>query len=129
MVPILEAWAHDIMPALPDAWHFYTVAMKLPLGPKVPKFNPLTMNGLLVVEGLFNGAWGGAMLDSAAPLLALGKEEQLKCTFTNHSTFKAWHDQAWFADEGPIPFRTYVNRLCRGVIDCFRGADPFPHVR
>ena len=51
--PILEAWTHDIMPAMPNEWHFYTVAMKLPLGPKVPKFNPLTMNGLLVVEGLY----------------------------------------------------------------------------
>ena len=49
-----------------------------------------------------------AMLDSAAPLLALGKAAQLKCAFTNFTSFAAWHSQAWFASEGPIPFRTFM---------------------
>merc|ERR1719424_1854732 len=66
------------------------------------------MNGLLIVEGLYNGEWSDEMLQSIDPLLKLGKEEQLKCDFTNFSSFKDWHDQAWFADEGPIPFRTYM---------------------
>lgn len=105
---ILAKWTKDVMPALPDKWHFYTVAMKRPLGPKVPKFKTFTMNGLLIVEGLYNGEWGSDMLDAAAPVLGLGRDEQLKCDFANFTSFKAWHDQAWFADEGPIKFRTFM---------------------
>jgi len=106
--PILAEWQRDVMPALADPWTFYTVVMKIPLGPTVTKFNPLTMNGLLIVEGLYNGAWSAKMLGGVEPLLQLGKDAQLKCDFTNHSSFKAWHDNAWFADEGPIAFRTYM---------------------
>lgn len=106
--PIIAKWVKDVMPALPDTWHFYTIAMKQPLGVKVRKFKSRTMNGLLVLEGLFNGQWGKDMLDAAAPVLGLGPEEQLKCDFANHTSYKAWHDQAWFANEGPIPFRTFM---------------------
>lgn len=106
--PILAKWSGSVMPALPQSWQFFTVAMKRPLGPKVPKFNAFTMNGLLIVEGLYNGEWGDAMMASAKPVLDLGRDEQLKCDLKNYTSFKEWHDQAWFASEGPILFRTYM---------------------
>lgn len=105
--PILAKWM-EIMPGLPNEWTFYTMGMKRPLGPKVSKWNELTMNGLLVVEGLYNGPYDQTMLESVQDLVDLGRGEQLKCEFTNHTSFKAWHDQSWFASEGPIKFRTYM---------------------
>ena len=66
------------------------------------------MNGLLIVEGLYNGPYDQAMFDSVKAVLELGKADQLKCEFTNHTSFKAWHDKSWFASEGPILFRTYM---------------------
>ena len=126
--PILAEWLNTVMPELPDKWTFYTVAMRTPLGPQVSKFNYLTMNGLLIVEGLYNGAYDQEMIDSIegstlsltlilTPILTLdsieglrqlGKSDQLKCELKNYTTFKLWHDQAWFASEGPIAFRTYM---------------------
>lgn len=105
--PILADWLRT-MPSLENEWQFFTVAMKRPLGPKVLKWNTLTMNGLVVIEGLYNGPYGQRMRASVDAVVALGKAEQLECEFTNHSSFKAWHDQAWFADEGPVAFRTYM---------------------
>jgi len=102
---VLVDWHSRVMPSLPDAWQTYTVAMKTPLGPKVSGWNYLSMNGLLVVEGLHNGPWSQGMLDSVQELLELGKEHQLKCELANFSSFKQWHDQAWFATEGPIDYR------------------------
>jgi len=104
--PILAEWFKTVMPNLAEKWMTFTVAMKSPLGPKVP-WNYLSMDGLFVVEGLYNGPYSEA-LSSAKDLLELGKEEQLKCSLTNFTSFKKWHDQAWFASEGPIPFRTYM---------------------
>jgi len=106
--PIVADWHASIMPYLPKEWQFYNVAMKSPLGPKVPGWNYLTMNGVFIVEGLYNGAWSQGMLDSVEPLLQLGKEEQLKCDFSNFSSFHEWHSQAWFASEGPIDFRVQL---------------------
>jgi FAD/FMN-containing dehydrogenase len=103
--PIVADWHSRVMPALPDQWQTYTVAMKSPLGPKVPGWNYFTMNGLLVVEGLYNGPWSQNMLDSVKEVLDLGKEHQLKCELANFSSFNQWHDQAWFASEGPVDFR------------------------
>jgi len=102
---IIADWHSRVMPALPDEWQTYSVAMKSPLGPKAPGWNYLTMNGLFNVEGLYNGPWSESMLNSIDDLLQLGKEEQLSCQLSNFSSFKLWHDQAWFASEGPIDFR------------------------
>jgi hypothetical protein len=95
------------MPSLPKEWMFYTMGMRTPLGPHVPKFNYVTMNGLIIVEGLYNGP-ADQMLNSTAGLMNLGKAYQLKCELANFTTFKSWHDQSWFASEGPIAFRTYM---------------------
>merc|ERR1712166_306504 len=71
------------------------------------QWNYVSMNGLLLVEGLYNGPYSEA-LSSAKAVLELGKADQLNCSLTNFTSFKKWHDQAWFADEGPIKFRTYM---------------------
>lgn len=102
---VIQDFHSKIMPALPNEWQTYSVAMKLPLGPSATGYNPLTMSGLFNVEGLYNGPWSQTMLNSIDDLLQLGKEEQLACTMKNFSSFKLWHDQAWFASEGPIDFR------------------------
>lgn len=66
------------------------------------------MDGVFVLEGLYNGPFGPATLQSAQPVTALGADSQLMCSFQNHSSFKAWHDQAWFKDPGPVPLRSYM---------------------
>lgn len=113
-VPILETWTRDLMPSLPNEWTFFTAAMRSPLGPKAPGFNWLTMNGVLALEGLYNGEWndeaGSNMLHpSIEAVLRMGTQNgSLHCALANHTSFRAWHAQAWFADEGPISFRTYM---------------------
>jgi len=102
---MIADWHSRVMPALPDEWQTYTVAMKGPYGPKAPGWSPLTMNGLFNVEGLYNGPWSDQMLTSIDDLLNLGKDQQLHCELTNFSSLKLWHDQAWFASEGPIDYR------------------------
>lgn len=105
MESMIADWHSRVMPALSDEWQTYTVMMKSSFGPKAPGFNPLTMNGLFNIEGLYNGPWSDQMLKSIDNLLNLGKDQQLSCELQNFSSFKLWHDQAWFASEGPIDFR------------------------
>jgi len=106
--PLIAELMGSILPKMPDEWMWYSAAMKTPLGPKGLGFNYLTMNGVFVIDGLYNGAWSPEMLASVAPVQALGKEEQLGCKLTNWTSFKGWHDKAWFSTEGPIAYRTYM---------------------
>ena len=87
---IVAEW-DETLQSLPDEWMTYTVVQKRPLGPRVPKFDARKMDGVLVVEGLYNGAYTDQMLQSAEPILNLGKEHQLKVMTiaTHHSSLVA----------------------------------------
>eukprot|EP00756_Hemistasia_phaeocysticola_P018458 Hpha_TRINITY_DN15596_c3_g3::TRINITY_DN15596_c3_g3_i1::g.105298::m.105298 len=106
--PLIAKFYESILPKMPDEWMFYSAAMKTPLPAGVGGFNYLTMNGAFVVDGLYNGEYSPAMLDAVSDLLALGKDDQLKCDLKNWTSFKAWHAKAWFASEGPVLYRTYM---------------------
>merc|ERR1719311_206045 len=93
---VLARWLGDVQPKLPEAWMFYTIVMQTPIpGAVWPSgWNPLTMKGLLLLEGLHLGPDAAATVQT---VMELGKERQLECKLTQRPSFVAWHKAMFFA--------------------------------
>ena len=81
----------------------------IPLEQNIPEFDKNTMQGLLSLEGLFNGDFASAEASlSELGLLDLDKSRQMSCKFENHTSLKAWHESRWFG-KTPVPTRNYMS--------------------
>jgi hypothetical protein len=104
----LATWMSDLHPKLPEAWMFYTIVLQTPIpGAVWPSgWNPLTMKGLILLEGLYLGSHAAAAA-SVQAVQALGRDHQLECKVTTRPTFVEWHKAMFFADPG-FPERTVL---------------------
>ena len=105
-VDVLSDWYSGVMSSLPKEWSFYTILLRepIPIQMRLPKYDSNTMKGVLSLEGLYNGVWSSEMLAAVKSITeGLSPSSQLDCSFTNHSSFKAWHDSRWF---GKVPLKT-----------------------
>ena len=110
-VATASMWWSDIMPRLPNEWTFFSVLLPapIPLEQNIPEFDKNTMQGLLSLEGLFNGDFASAEASlSELGLLDLDKSRQMSCKFENHTSLKAWHESRWFG-KTPVPTRNYMS--------------------
>jgi FAD/FMN-containing dehydrogenase len=104
---LLEAWWSGLMQALPDEWAFFTIGLPAPiknLMKDMEKYDSKTMQGLVSLEGVYNGEYSDAMLEAVAGVMAFQPENQIKCYTENFTSLLAWHESRWFGAV-PVPMR------------------------
>ncbi|GMH85662.1 hypothetical protein TL16_g10301 [Triparma laevis f. inornata] len=110
-VATVGSWWSDVMPNLPNEWTFFSVLLPapIPLEQNIPEYDKNTMQGLLSLEGLFNGDYSSAVESLGLQgLLDLDVDRQMSCKFENHTSLKTWHDSRWFG-KTPVPTRNYMS--------------------
>mmetsp|Transcript_41275 Transcript_41275/g.53254 ORF Transcript_41275/g.53254 Transcript_41275/m.53254 type:complete len:523 (+) Transcript_41275:55-1623(+) len=109
---VLDEWWSGIMSALPNEWMFFTIALPapIPLTIEPDNWDGSTMQGILSLEGVYNGdLWSNPdAINSVMPIVNLLPDEQLQCSFENHTGILEWHDTRWFGST-PVDMRDYMS--------------------
>lgn len=98
------------MQGLPNEWTFFTVGLPAPIPfemKDMEKYDSDTMQGLISLEGFYNGPHSDEMLASVAEVMAFQSENQIKCYTENHTSLLSWHESRWFGAV-PVPMRDYM---------------------